>query len=481
MNGSESDGDAAVLPPKIAGKYRPIRHIATGGMGAVYEVEHEATGERLALKILKGAHVATDPTTVQRFRREARVHAALKSEHVVRVIDAGVAPELGVPFLVMDLLEGENLADVAGDEPQPASRVVGWLHEIAAPLDAAHAAGIIHRDLKPENLFLTRRLDGSPIVKILDFGIAKIRGDGDADRTGTGAVIGTPLYMAPEQAAAEHDRIGPGTDMWSLAMIAFRLLTGRAYWSTHNVSLLLAELVSKKLKPPSSRAPRLDPAFDAWFLQSCHRDPLQRFASVGQQVAALAAALDVGRPEARGSRRPLAPTLPDGSGSRRTARAAPVQSLSGSVASAPAVVRRQSRWAVATSVALVALAVTLAAVFALRDAIPPTEAQQTIAKDPAGEAEPVPLPSVTTAAPPSQVRGLPSVQPPAAIDSVAQMPDASTRDEKVTDHRHSKPPQPARTRTRNRLPTAPPSAAPPPTPTPQNTAGAVPDPLADPK
>jgi serine/threonine-protein kinase len=306
-------------------------------MGAVYEVEHAVTGERLALKVLKVTANATDPTFIERFRREARVHALLKNEHLVRVIDAAAAPELGgAPYLVMDLLDGENLADLTDGEPQPPSRVIGWLHEIAAPLDAAHTAGIIHRDLKPENLFLARRADGSAIVKILDFGIAKVRDSGDVSHTGTGAVIGTPLYMAPEQAAAEHARIGPGTDMWSVGMIAFRLLTGRPYWPMTNVSLLLAELVGKPLKPPSSRVPRLTPAFDAWFMRSCHRDPQKRFDSVTQQVAALADALGAelpAPPSTPADRTSL--TLPDLSEAGRSRRGVSVQSISGSVASTP--------------------------------------------------------------------------------------------------------------------------------------------------
>jgi len=331
------------LPPKLGGKYRPIRHLASGGMGAVYEVEHEMTGEHLALKVLKGA--AFDATALERFRREARVHSLLKSEHIVRVIDADLAPELGgTPYLVMDLLEGENLGDLTGEDPQPASRVVGWLNEIAAPLDAAHAAGIVHRDLKPENLFLAQRADGSGIVKILDFGIAKSRDGDSVSRTNTGAVVGTPLYMAPEQAAAEHDRIGPATDVWSIGMIAFRLLTGRPYWTITNVSMLLVELVSQPVRPPSAKVPKLSPAFDLWFLHSCARDPAERYASVSEQVVALAEALGVELPEpipTSGAR--LAVTSPDLSRPPGSGRSPQAQSLAGSVASTATPERKGSR------------------------------------------------------------------------------------------------------------------------------------------
>src|SRR4029077_3166917 len=126
--------------------------IAKGGMGAVYEVEHARTGEHLALKLLLSS-VGSSPEELERFKREARAAARIKSEHVVRVTDADVAPELGgAPFLVMELLEGEDLAARAGDRPQPPGAVLDWLRQLAAGLERAHAAGLVHRDLKPENL-----------------------------------------------------------------------------------------------------------------------------------------------------------------------------------------------------------------------------------------------------------------------------------------------------------------------------------------
>jgi eukaryotic-like serine/threonine-protein kinase len=457
---SSGASEPAVLPPKLGGKYRPIRHIATGGMGTVYEVEHEMTGERLALKIIRGAHPALDPTVLQRFRREARVHAVLKDEHVVRVIDADLAPELGgVPFLVMDLLAGEDLADLVGDEPQPPSRVVGWLDEIAAPLDAAHAAGIVHRDLKPENLFLTRRADDSAIVKILDFGIAKIRGSADGSKTGTGAVLGTPLYMAPEQATAEHDRIGPGTDRWSIGMIAFRLLTGQPYWSTTNVSLLLADLVGKPLKPPSARAPKLSPAFDAWFLRSCDRDPTKRFASVCEQVAELARALGVGLPsQARRSDPRLGLTLSDWSSSsgRRSGReSAPVQSISGSVASAAPARSRPSSSRMAGALVLVAISVVIGVLLTKRSSTPAGAPQAATASTPASTA---PI-HAHPAAP------APLASPSAAAPTVQAAPGGSSEKKQPEKKRA---PRPAQQPLKSTIPIEPAPVA-------------APDPLADPK
>jgi serine/threonine-protein kinase len=269
-------------------------------MGVVYEVEHDVTGDRLALKVLKGDLADIDPVVLERFRNEARVAARVKSDHIVRVIDADIAPELsGAPFMVMDLLEGANLADTAGDEPQPPERVVDWLSQVARALDKAHAVGIIHRDLKPENLFLAQRPVGDPIIKILDFGVAKIRTDQDRSHTVSGTVVGTPLYMAPEQAEGASNRIGPGTDMWSVGLLAFRLLTGRDYWTATNVSLLLVDIIRGPIKPPSARGARLGQAFDAWFLRSCARQPAARWGTVEEQVEALASSLGVDVPAIR--------------------------------------------------------------------------------------------------------------------------------------------------------------------------------------
>src|SRR5580692_2233456 len=159
------------LPPEIGGRYRPIRIIGRGGMGVVYEVEHIHTGQRLALKVLTRQPGAS----VERFKREARATSRIQSDHIVRITDADVAPELGgAPFLVMELLDGMDLDQATEDKPARPEDVVDWLRQVARALTKAHDAGIVHRDLKPENLFLTRREDGSPLVKVLDFGIAKI-------------------------------------------------------------------------------------------------------------------------------------------------------------------------------------------------------------------------------------------------------------------------------------------------------------------
>src|SRR6476469_1049611 len=159
-----------VLPALIGGKYRPLAIIGEGALGIVYSVEHAQTGEQLALKVMT-AHQGATRDAIERFKREARASAKIKSEHVVRIIDADVAPELDrAPYLVMDLLEGTDLEKAAGDQPVAPIYVLEWMRQIGRAIDKAHRLGITHRDLKPENLFLTQREDGSPLIKILDFG-----------------------------------------------------------------------------------------------------------------------------------------------------------------------------------------------------------------------------------------------------------------------------------------------------------------------
>ena len=276
------------LPPMIASRYVPLRLIAKGGMGAVYEVEHARTGEHLALKVLLSS-VGSSAEELERFKREARASARIKSEHVVRVTDADVAPELGgAPFLVMELLEGADLErEAESDPPQPAT-VVDWLRQVARALDKAHGLGMVHRDLKPENLFLTKAEDRPPIVKILDFGIVKMTGEG-AGATGSGQILGTPKYMAPEQASTQR-RVTSAADRYSLGLVAYRLLTGASYYQGDVLSIL-AQVLHDPLELPSQRDPRFGSAFDAWFLKACHRDPASRFASAAEQIEELSAAI----------------------------------------------------------------------------------------------------------------------------------------------------------------------------------------------
>jgi eukaryotic-like serine/threonine-protein kinase len=212
---------------------------------------------------------------------------------VVQVTDAGVAPELGgAPFLVMELLEGADLERVSGDRASPAETVVEWLRQVARALTRAHEAGIVHRDLKPENLFLTRREDGSPLVKVLDFGVAKVAAENSALTT-SGSILGTPRYMAPEQTDSRGAPVTLRADLYALGLIAFKLLTGRMYWRDGSLAQLLAQILADPMPPASERGAGFGPQFDAWFERACCRDPERRFASATTQVEALATALGI--------------------------------------------------------------------------------------------------------------------------------------------------------------------------------------------
>jgi serine/threonine-protein kinase len=318
----------------IAARYRVLRELGRGGMGAVYLVEHINTGDHAALKVMLGTgHV--DMEALERFKREARAPAKIKSEHVVKVLDADTAPELGgAPFLVMELLQGTDLQTLVRRRGRlGADEVVDFLRQASIALDKSHALGIVHRDLKPENLFLHGREDGSICVKILDFGISKILPQASASAmpmTALGSVMGTPLFMAPEQARGAVHMIGPQTDVWAIGLIAVHLLTGEHYWGhPQNLTELMTSIIRCDLYPPTSRWPFLPPLFDAWLLRSCAREPAQRFSSVGEQIAALAQALDVSGPAAASA----GATLTDPLGataaapSAQTPRPAPTQPM----------------------------------------------------------------------------------------------------------------------------------------------------------
>ena len=270
-------------------------------MGAVYLVEHLGTGDRVALKLLHG-NAAQDFESLERFKREARAPAKIQSENVVKVLDADTAPELGgAPFLVMELLQGLDLQKLVRERgrmpPDEVQRVLG---QVARALDKAHAIGIVHRDLKPENLFLHHREDGTTVVKILDFGISRMANaaatSGPLAMTQAGAVMGTPLYMAPEQAAGRVHFIGPQTDGWSVGLIAIFLLTGEHYWQGTTIPDVLNKVLNHAVYAPSARWTWLTPSFDAWFARACAREQSQRFANVTELVAALGDALNPNAP-----------------------------------------------------------------------------------------------------------------------------------------------------------------------------------------
>jgi tRNA A-37 threonylcarbamoyl transferase component Bud32 len=282
----------------FAGRYRIVRPIAAGGMGAVYEVIHLETERRRALKVML-PHILQSEELRERFQREAKVAAHVESEFIVDVFDAGFDAETQMPFLVMELLRGEELNKrLKRMRRLPPTEVVAFLYQTALALEKTHRGNIVHRDLKPENLFLTEREDGPPRIKVLDFGIAKIV----AENATSGATqsLGTPLYMAPEQ-FDPRARITGATDLYALGMVAFTLLAGASYWAEEarggNVFALANVAIHGPRDPASVRAAlrgvTLPPAFDAWFARATAADPTRRFAGATEMIAAMAVALGV--------------------------------------------------------------------------------------------------------------------------------------------------------------------------------------------
>src|SRR5262245_61546771 len=304
-------------------RFRVERLLGRGGMGTVWRVQHVESLQALALKTIEPG-LAANPEAVERFLREARAAGALRSRHVTRVVDAQtgyVHDGAPLPFLVMELLEGRTLDEVLSADGQLTAGQLAWVAgQLGRALTAAHERGIVHRDLKPSNVFIARDSedDGHAIVKLCDFGIAKLLGDAPALGsdgglvTQTGALLGTPMYLAPELLRGARGAT-PATDQWSLGLVVFRALAGLEYFGhVRGVPALVLAIATEPLPRPSQLAPHagFSSAFDAWFLRSCARAPGDRFPDVAAQVAALAAALGNPAPE---------PLPPDAGGGRSTA------------------------------------------------------------------------------------------------------------------------------------------------------------------
>jgi serine/threonine protein kinase len=328
----------------IGDDFRIERALGRGGMGAVYVATQISTSRLRALKLMN-PDLARDERSRERFAEEARVRSRIASPHIVETIAAGIDKRLGAPWLAMELLEGETLASrVARGGPLPAVEARRALGELAAGLTAAHRAGIAHRDVKPENVFLAVPAGGgAPVVKILDFGIAKELGSLGSAPT---ASVGSPAWMAPEQANGEP--ISPATDVWAFGLVAFYALTGTYYWRAPRaqqatVAQLLQEILFEALPPASTRMPgvALPAGFDAWFARCVARDRTHRFARADEAWAALEGVL------AAAPATPFDATLPSGAGlgGRGLAPPSPVGTTTAAVhASARPPVPRASSW-----------------------------------------------------------------------------------------------------------------------------------------
>jgi eukaryotic-like serine/threonine-protein kinase len=283
----------------IAGKFRVGERIGRGGMGTVFAGLHLELGVPVAIKLLHDSGLDSDDARA-RFHREARAAAQLRSPHVVQVLDYGIDGD--VPYLVMERLVGEDLGSrlrrVKRLSLADASHLLG---QACKALKRAEAVGIVHRDLKPGNLFLAE-IGDDETLKILDFGIAKRTGarpDSADPSTATGALLGSPAYMSPEQLRGQRELVDHRSDLWSLGVIMFRALTGHSAFSGQSIGDLVIQICVEPLPVASKLAPALPPAVDRFFEKALARKPAERFQSAAEMAAAFAAIAAAPREEAR--------------------------------------------------------------------------------------------------------------------------------------------------------------------------------------
>lgn len=282
----------------VGNDYMVIRPLSRGAMGALYVVEQLSTAGQRALKILRSEYVSDD-TLFKRFEREAQMAARIPSEHVAQIIAAGVDTKLQLPWIAMELLEGQHLGHhVQETGPMGKEMVRQIFEQLCHAISAAHTLGIVHRDLKPANIFLSdaRRVGADKMVKVLDFGVARIITE---TLTVQGTPLGTPSWMSPEQARAESATAA--TDVWALGLVAFYMLTGKQFWRSaanpNNELGVLREIISDPIPIASSRAMELGvgehipQGFNEWFALCVARSPAERFMTARAAYAALARAL----------------------------------------------------------------------------------------------------------------------------------------------------------------------------------------------
>jgi serine/threonine-protein kinase len=437
----------------VAGKFRLDTVIGRGGMGSVWSATHVGLGHRLALKLISRQYVRSHEA-LRRFDAEARAAARLQSRHVVQVFDNGTLDD-GTPFIAMELLSGDNVSErIERRGPMPLVEVVEVMAQCCKALGRAHAAGIIHRDIKPDNVFLAREPDeDADVVKILDFGVAKMALDleGGSQITETGALLGTPLYMSPEQIRGARD-VDLRADLYSLGLVAYTMLTGRPAISGETFGDLLINICTKPLPSLLAGAPSLPPAMEAWFQKACAREPGDRYASAQELVDALRAAAGVmgrantpvpGRLAAPlGDSVATGPTLaapgpsqvpPDPRPVAVAVHATPPvfsQSAAAVSVTAAGLPRRRSAFAMAGWVVAVILAVGGTVVFlvAIQRSQPAPASDPPAATQPASAAAVVPPPVTATAtasvvlAPPAEEAGKPAAGATARVTAGQALP-----------------------------------------------------------
>jgi serine/threonine-protein kinase len=289
----------------VSENVRLVRQIGEGGMGSVWLADHLGLEAQVAVKFMSPA-LACHPAAVERFTREAKAAAHIRHPHVVQIFDSGVQPQAagGLPYIVMEYLEGRDLETRLHDggrlSLEEAALVV---LQVARALDKAHEQGVVHRDIKAENIFLCGDDADEPFVKVLDFGIAKTANDGNVRVTNTGATLGTPSYMSPEQMLSAKN-VDYRCDLWGLAVVAYYAVTGKLPFVGETYGAICLAVNRGRFRMPSRLRKSVPETLDAWFRRALARDPKSRYASARELGAAFAVAAE-GMPA--GARRRLTP------------------------------------------------------------------------------------------------------------------------------------------------------------------------------
>lgn len=282
----------SVKPGAMIGeKYRVEREIGRGGFGVVVRAYHLTLDQRVAIKVLtesEGSTEAEFAEDAERFRREAKMTATLRSNHVVRVLDVDVL-EGNFPYIVMEYLDGRTLHEIVyGKGPLPLDTAVDYMIQVLAALAEAHAVGIIHRDLKPANVFLAKGVGGGVVVKVLDFGVSKALGGHSQKLTRTGAVVGTIAYMAPEQ-MLDARKVDGRADLWSVGLVLYEALTKKhPFGQAAAGPKVVTAILNQPIASIRTLRPDLPPAFEAVLMGLLEKDPNRRFATAVDAALALA-------------------------------------------------------------------------------------------------------------------------------------------------------------------------------------------------
>ncbi len=287
---SEKDADAPVKVGEIvADKYRVEKVLGVGAMGVVVAAMHVDLEERRAIKFMR-ASMLGDAEGVERFLREARAAVRLKSQHVAKVQDVGRLAT-GAPYIVMEYLDGSDLKSLLDARGAlPVSEAVDYLLQAGEAIAEAHNFGIVHRDLKPANLFLTTGVNGTPVVKVLDFGIAKVIGGAGPARqmTALDQLLGTPLYMSPEQFLPSTRKVDTRSDIWALGVILYQMLAGRTPFSGGSVTEICAAVMGDQPDSLATLRPDVPPPVEAAVMRCLEKSPARRFGTATELSAALA-------------------------------------------------------------------------------------------------------------------------------------------------------------------------------------------------